>query len=227
MNEYIERLKVFYRRNRIFIITILSFSLLLQICSLGAQVDADENKTDITEHEEMPSYQQNRELSPIDSAIYRTMNKYDNDSGGNSLLMQFLLMTGLVFAFYIMQRRGLLEKILPQKVSVRTSLVDNKDSGETLLNLEIINKTKDSITFDPPVITFKRFSKTRSFRIKGNNGEALFPLTLTPGTSHKLVVNIERIKNNIPELEKYKSIFVTVKADNGKIYQSKPGGRFF
>ncbi|NPA36226.1 MAG: hypothetical protein GXO47_05200 [Chlorobi bacterium] len=225
MKNLIEQIKLFYLKNRIFIISILFFILMMQVCNNGT---VNNNSTSLKNEQPRKSVStQPRNMSPIDSVIYKTINKNDRNETGNSFMLEFLLMTGLVFAFYLLQKRGLLEKILPQKVSVRSKLIKKKETGETLLTIEIINKTKDSITFEPPVLTFKRFSKTRSFKIKGNDGVSLFPLTLTPGTSHKLTINIDRMKNNIPELQKYKNIYVTVKTDTGKIHQSTPGRKFF
>ncbi len=225
MNNLIYRIKAFYHKNRRFIIAGLGFILLLQICGRGGYVST---KSDSAEN---PSVHENIQFDTLangeeslEQVFYETLTKPDSEPPPkyNPLFMEMLLMTSLILIFYLAQKRGWIKKLMPAWVFVRAKTSKTKHTGETLFHLEISNKTKDSITFSPPVLTFKRYSKTKQFKIKGGDGQTIFPLTLMPDTGHKLVINLDRFKKNVPELKKFKSVSISIEADNGKTYNAKP-----
>jgi hypothetical protein len=225
MNNLIYRIKAYYHKNRRFIIAGLGFLLLLQICGRGGNVtpkkeSGDESGTPVKIHFDTLA---NGDES-LEQVFYESLTKPDDEPPPkyNPLFMEMLLMTSLILIFYLAQKRGWIGKLMPAWVFVSIKKSKSRAGGETLLHLEINNKTKDSITFEPPVLTFKRYSKTKRFKIKGSEGQSLFPLTLMPDTGHKLVINIDRFKKSMPELKKYKNISISIEADNGKTYNAKP-----
>lgn len=225
MNNLLNRIKTYYRKNRRFIIGGLAFLLLLQICNRGGKVatksDSSEEQT-VHENVQFDTLANGEES--LEQVFYETLTKPETEPQPkyNPIFMQLLLMTSLILIFYLAQKRGWVRKLMPAWVFVRVKTKKNKHTGEKLLHLEINNKTKDSITFNPPVLTFKRYNKTKHFKIKGGDGQTIFPLTLMPDTGHKLVINLDRFKKNVPELKKFKNVSISIDADNGKTYNAKP-----
>jgi hypothetical protein len=225
MNDLLYRIKAYYHKNRRFIIGGLAFLLLLQICNRGGKVSTKSDSAEKpTAHEQIQFDTLANGEESLEGVFYETLTKPETESQPkyNPLFLEMLLMTSLIFIFYLAQKRGWIKKLMPAWVFVRVKTTKIKHTGEKLLHLEISNKTKDSITFNPPVLTFKRYSKTKRFKIKGGDGQTIFPLTLMPGTGHKLVINLDRFKKNVPEIKKYNQISISIDADNGKTYNAKP-----
>lgn len=225
MNNLIYRIKAFYNRNRRFIIAGLGFVVLMQICGRGGNLVPTKKSSEKSESSAAIHFDTlaNGDES-LEQVFYESLTKPETEPQPkyNPLFMEMLLMTGLILIFYLAQKRGWMKKLMPAWVFVRVKKSKNGISGEALLHLEINNKTKESITFEAPILTFRRYGKTKKFKIKGSEGQQLFPLTLMPDTGHKLVINIDRFKMGVPELKKYKNITISVDADNGKTYNAKP-----
>ena len=224
MNEIFTRVKEFYLRNRKLLIGGFAVLLLLQICSRGAQPPVEKHQS--KEHAEsiqLPVDTLPNGEESLERAFYEGLEKRaEEPQGYNPLFMEFLLMTLLVLLFYVAGRRGWIRRLMPAKVVIRARTQKSNTIGNTLLIIEINNKTKDSVTFEPPVLVFKRFSKERKFKIKGGDGDFVFPLTLMPDTGHRIVIDIDRIRSQVPEIKKYNKIIVIIDADNGKTYKIKP-----
>ena len=228
MNEIVNRVKEFYIRNRKLLIGGFAFLLLLQLCSRGAQAPGqnDPKKRETLKIHIPEDTLPNGEES-LEKAFYEGLSKSAEDTPAyNPVLVEFLLMTALILIFYIAGKRGWLKKLLPAMVVIRAKKVKSNRNGNTLLVIEINNKTRDSVTFEPPVLIFKRYGKERKFRIKGGEGEFVFPLTLMPDTAHKVIIDIDRFKERIPEIRKFNNISVVISADNGKTYKVKPDAWF-
>jgi len=228
MNDILNRVKEFYYRNRKLLIGGFAFLLLLQLCSRGAQqpVSKEHEKDKTVDIQLPPDTLSNGEKS-LEKAFYEGLeDRAEEPQGYNPLFMEFLLMTALVLLFYIAGKRGWLKKLMPAKVIIRARTQKSKALGNTLLIIEINNKTKESVTFDPPVLVLKRYTKERKFRIKGGDGEFVFPLTLMPDTGHKVIIDIDRLKEQMPDVKKFNKIVITISADNGKVYKVKPDSLF-
>lgn len=221
MNEYFNRIKAFYRKNRSLVIGTFAFLLLMQICSRGGKVETNPESqgkhatSETLRFDSLPGGEES-----LEQVFYDEMTKPAPEP--QPVYYPILLMTAVVLLFYLAQKYGFLKKLMPAWVYVRVKKIKSKYTGEELLHIEIHNKTHDSITFYPPVLAFKRGRKIKKYRIKGGDGQGIFPLTLTPGTGHKLAININRFRERIPELKKYKNITVSIEADNGKIYKGRP-----
>ena len=228
MNEILSRIKEFYYRNRKLLIGVFAFLLLLQLCSRGAQAPSEsQHKKRETIRIEVPEDTLSNGEESLEKAFYEGMTKpAEKQPEFNPLFMEFLLMTALVLIFYIVGKRGWLRKLMPAMVIIKARTVKSRAAGDLLLAIEINNKTKDSITFEPPILIFKRFRKVRKFKIKGGGGENVFPLTLMPDTGHKVIINLDRFKERIPEIKKYNKVNILITADNGKTYKVKPDSWF-
>ena len=228
MNEILTRVKDFYYRNRKLLIGGFAFLLLLQLCSRGAKppVQKDEQPENGASVQLPLDTLPNGEES-LERAFYEGLSKKAEEAPEyNPLFTEFLLMTLLVLLFYVAGRRGWLRKIMPAKVIIRARTQKSIGNDNLLLIIEINNKTKDSVTFEPPVLVFKRYSKERKFRLRGGDGDFVFPLTLMPDTGHRVVINIDKLKSRMPEIKKYKKITIVISADNGKTYTVKPDSFF-
>ncbi len=228
MNEILSRVKEFYYRNRKLLIGGLAFLLLLQLCNRGAQTpERSHPKKRETLKIQLPEETMPNGEESLERAFYEGLEKPAKDEPAyNPLFMEFLFMTALVFIFYIAGKSGWLKSLMPKFVIVRARTVKSKVNGNTLLVIEINNKTRDSVTFEPPVLVFRRYSKERKFRIKGGEGEFVFPLTLMPDTGHRVVVDIDRFRDKFPDIRKFNKISVLITADNGKTYKVKPNSLF-
>ncbi len=228
MNEILTRVKEFYYRNRNMLIGGFAFLLFLQLCSRGARAPSEpQQKKRESIRIEVPEDTLPNGEESLEKAFYEGMTKpAEKQPEYNPLLMEFLLMTVLVLIFYVAGKRGWIKKLMPAMVIIKARTAKSSATEDLLLAIEINNKTKDSVTFDPPVLIFKRFGKERKFRIKGSSGENIFPLTLMPDTGHKLIININRFKEHIPEIKKYNKINILITADNGKTYKVKPDSWF-
>jgi len=221
MNEYFYRVKEFYRRNRSLIIGTLAFLLFMQICSRGSKVETNSELRKSPAAEETVRFDSLPDgKESLEQVFYEEMTKPVPEP--QPVYYPLLLMTAVVLLFYLAQRYGFLKKMMPAWVYLKVKKVKSRYTGEELLQIEIQNKTHDSVTFSPPVLSFKKGRKIKRYRIKGGDGQSFFPLTLMPGTGHKMVININRFRERIPELKKYKNLTVTIEADNGKVYKRRP-----
>jgi len=228
MNEILTRVNQFYVRNRKLLIGGFALLLLLQLCSRGAQppVGKDKHKGE-AEKIQLPADTLPNGEESLEKAFYEGLSKRAEEPRGyNPLFMEFLLMTLLILLFYVAGKRGWIRKIMPAKVIIRARTQKGKILGNTLLIIEINNKTKDSVTFEPPILVFKRFSKERKFKIKGGEDDFVFPLTLMPDTGHKVVIDIDRLKSQVQGMEKFNKIYIYISGDNGKTYTIKPDSWF-
>ena len=113
-------------------------------------------------------------------------------------------MTGLVLLVFVATRRGWLLKIMPPMVISSLKISTQKGTKGRLAKYSINNHTRNSLTFYEPVIIFGSLTKkARKFRIKGGDSQNLFPLILTPSTSHQLNIRLEQFLAHTTELKHY------------------------
>jgi hypothetical protein len=219
MNRIINQISQFYHKNRKWIIGGLAFLLLLQLCSRGGRVAPPDSAKESQPVQEAPHFDTlaNGE-KPLEQLFYEKMTAPPEK--GPSPLLPFFIMTALVALVYVVIKYKLAERFMPAWVSVRARTL--KKQKEQLLRIAIHNYTKESITFATPVVVFERGKKSRKFKIKGGDGQNLFPLTLMPKTGHQLTISIDKFRASFPELKKYKKLRVIIEADNGKTYRLNP-----
>jgi hypothetical protein len=119
-------------------------------------------------------------------------------------------MVGLTLLFYVAQKRGWIEKMIPRQLMVRTRLYRLAMNGRLTLQILVINTRKESHTIDAPLIEFMRIGSVKAFKIKPAEGDVLFPITLTPGTSHQITIDIQQFYERVDSIRSHGWLRVTV-----------------
>nr|WP_321453877.1 hypothetical protein [uncultured Carboxylicivirga sp.] len=186
MKKYWDELKVFYLKYSLWIIGGLFFLIMMQICSQGGRVKPTNTFTqEITEQAE-PALDQLQPITNSDISVQQNRKSFNSD--------YLLLLMGLGLFYYVAMKRKWFHKLVPSIVWVSLRIKKQKNTNIRLARMMLVNKTKESLTFDAPVLVFgSPFKKARKFRLK-NGGDNVFPLTLTPGTSHKISIDIDQFK---------------------------------
>jgi hypothetical protein len=140
-----------------------------------------------------------------------------------SFFTMFLL---LMFSFglvWVLQRprvKKYLHRLFPGRVMFSVVKGEDPVTGHRLLKISIVNKTDEGLTFLPPNLVFRKWGDERKFRLKGNSQEDMFPLTLTPGTSHRVVLDLEQFYEKIPDLKSSNRVGASVETTGQKIYRA-------
>lgn len=206
MQHLINNIKAFYQKNRIIIIVGLGFLVLMQICSRGGRVEKQEPMPS----PEIAQVTDDAEVKPLREIYYDDIQKQKVKRP--EMTSMFILM-GLVLLVYVAIKRGWLQKLTPSVVWVRVKIRRDKNTKERIASISIVNQTKESLTFSPPILVFSDvFKKSRKFRLKSGEGQNVFPLTLMPGTGHSIHLNIDAFKQKAGGLKGLNWIKVEVNA---------------
>lgn len=157
----------------------------------------------------------NEQLQPIDSLDGHELNERPTYNSN-----YLLLLMGFGLLFYFALKRRWLQQVMPRIVWVSLKIKRIKSSKSRLARMAVVNKTTDSITLQPPVLVFgSPFKKSRKFRIK-NNADNVFPLTLTPNTSHGITIDITQFRRKAGINKGYKWVKVQLEGQLQKKYSS-------
>jgi hypothetical protein len=200
----------FIKKNKTIIYVLLGTAILLQICSKGSQTVVDQPLQEI---ESVIPLENTTPISPIPQEQLQQP-KTQND------FSTLLFMVIMVLLFFVAKRFGWLQKLFPKIVILRSVFYKRRSSGDLALKLYIINHTKRDITFDAPSLQFFKGNKKREFAIKNIGGKNYFPLTLFPGTGHKLTIDAQKFYNQVDGLKQFKTIRVIVRSSAGKNYST-------
>ncbi len=207
MRRYLDQVKAFYRQNRLLIIFGLGFLLLMQICSRGGRVDRPSQIE--AYHEQNESLQGDEQLKPL-SEIYREEAEQRNN---NPEMTSFFILMALVLLVFVATKRGWLQKLAPSIVWVTVKVKRHKQTKSRIAIINVLNQSKESLTFSPPTIAFGSISKkARRFRIKSGNGQDVFPLTLVPGTAHNITIDLDAFRSKAGGLKGYNWVKIEVNA---------------
>ena len=209
MNKQIKDFWGFVKKNRVIIYTLLGVALLMQICSKGALPPVRSSEPQV------------KEITPDvnDNSIPKPDNQNTNRQDRNDFT-HILLMVGLILAFFVAKRYGWLDKLFPKIVIFKVEYYRQKSTGNLLLKVFLINKTKTSISFNNPMLIFYNGSKKREFVIKNIGGQSYFPITLTPNTGNRFTIDAQKFYNNVQGLDDYKTIRMVITDNVGKSYKS-------
>lgn len=210
MQKYINNFLSFYRKYRWWVIGGLFFLLMMQICSEGGRVNSSNTGNNVSIASEGL---ENDLLRPIDELGDETQIKPQSNNF-NSLFT--LLIAGLLFYFAL--KRGLLKKIIPSIIWVSIGI--KRIKGQRLAKISIVNQTKESQTLQAPVIVLSGIGKkTRRFKIKtGIN--TIFPITLTPSTSHRLSIDIDQFRGKANLPRSYRFVKIELESNGLKKHSS-------
>jgi hypothetical protein len=131
------------------------------------------------------------QLKPLNEIYYEQ--QQEKQERNPDMISLYILM-GMVLLVYVATKRGWLQKLSPSIVWVTISLKRNKATKARIATITINNQTKESLTFSPPILAFGGpFKKARKYRIKGGD-DNIFPLTLMPGTAHRLTIDMDAFR---------------------------------
>ncbi len=212
----LEQLKAFYRKNRLLIISGLAIILLTQICSRGARRPQPTNPAPIAQHLDSQAID-DTQLKPLREIYYEEQQQHNTS---NPEMTNLFILMGLVLLVYVATKRGWLQKLAPSIVWLSVSVRRNKQNKQRMATITISNHTKENVTFESPILSFgSPFGKQRKFKLRGNTEQAVFPLTLMPGTAHRLTINIDTFRQKAGIEKGFKWIKVEVDT-NRKSYRS-------
>ena len=160
-------------------------------------------------------------LKSLEELMRERQAEQEQQPGGGFFSTFVLLLLGVAIVWVARQKwaQAMWEQWFPGKVKFRVNKVKDRVTGRKLLRISIENKTREGLTFLPPMIVFSSWGKERRFRIRGNNQDEMFPLTLTPGTGHRVVMDLEQFFEKIPDLKGANRIGAVIETTDGKRYK--------
>ncbi|MCA1744160.1 MAG: hypothetical protein LC643_00315 [Bacteroidales bacterium] len=218
-----EKLLAFWHRNRLFIISVFGFFFLMNWCGRMIMPPVSQKQVetvapmveDYAQEDGVPRLKTYEELM-TEKAI-----RSERDSG--SFFLFVMLLTALLLIGYYAYKKGWLSTILPQWVRLSIRLYYDRKTGRLLLKLFLYNNTAESKTFMQPHLFFKKWGVSRSFVIKN----ATFLLTLTPGTGHTIVIDVEQFWDKVSDLEGFNRVGASIDTTFGKNYRTMAYPRWF
>jgi len=210
MNKQISEFVAFLKKNRIIIYALLGITLMMQICSKGALPPV---RTTEPQFKEITS-----DNDP--TAISQENAPEEMDRQPQTDFTSLLLMALVILAFFVAKRYGWLDKLFPKVVIFKVDYFKQKQTGNLILKVFLINKTNQTISFNNPQLIFYKGNNKRAFVIKNIGGQNYFPITLTPGTGHKFNIDAQKFYTNVEGLKQYKTIRMEINSTTGKSYKS-------
>ncbi|MGQ1889322.1 hypothetical protein ACT29H_02670 [Thermophagus sp. OGC60D27] len=110
-------------------------------------------------------------------------------------------------------------RLFPGRVNFKVEKVKDRITRRWLLKISVQNNTREGITFLAPMVVFRKWDQERRFRLKSSDQEDMFPITLTGGTSHQLVIDLDHFYEKLPDLKKSNRVGAVIETTSGKIYK--------
>lgn len=214
--------QIFWRKYSKFILGGLFFLFLVSYCNQQSPKQAavqsqgkEQTTTELSDTSDLSTLKTYEELVK--------QRPPQDTEGPGSFLTMFLLLTVAFLIVWLLQKpkmQLLLRRWFPGRVMLQVVKGRDSVSGRRILKISIVNKSAEGITFLPPNLVFRRWGKERKFRLKGSNQEDMFPLTLTPGTSHRLVLDLDQFYEKLPDLKTSNRVGASVETTGQKEYRS-------
>lgn len=199
----------------------LFFIFIISYCNQQAQYNAAREQA-MQEHRE-PEQSADQDSPRLKSfeELMRQRQPRQPEGPGSLFTMLLLLSLGIGIVWVTRQKwwLSLWQKWFPGSVNFRVFKGKDNVTGRRLLKISIENKTREALTFLPPMLVFSNWGKERRFRLKGSNQEEMFPLTLTPDTGHRVVLDLDQFYEKIPDLRKANRVGAMVETTEGKTYK--------
>lgn len=214
MKDMIERIKRFVTQYRYFIIATLLGMVVLQQCHVWQMRRLS--------HGGAAEPQSTTEAPMLHDSVVDPAAEPQSTDGSWLLWLPVVLMAVLTVLLARARRRGQdpLQDFLDRfrKVSLRGRLWQDLQ-GRVVFTLTVSNRKQGaSVQFEVPTVEFMALRSRRKFRVPAPD----FPITLSGGTSHTVNVSLQRLMAAHPELLSYSVIRMTVAADNGRTYKTRP-----
>jgi hypothetical protein len=218
-----DKLMAFWQRNKLFIISVFGFFFLMNLCGRMMMPPASRKPvetmvplvTDQAQEDSVPRLKTYEEIM--------TEKSEGRQRDSVSFFRFVMLLTALLLIGYYAYKKGWLSTIIPQWVRFSMRLYYDRKTGRLLLKLFIHNNTSESKTFMQPHLFFKKWGGSRSFVIKNET----FPLTLTPGTWHAIVIDVEQFWDKVSDLEGFNRVGASIDTTFGKNYRTLAYPRWF
>jgi hypothetical protein len=136
-----------------------------------------------------------------------------------TLLLLLALGAGVIWVARQPWWRNLKQSLFPGHVKMKVVRIKDNLTGRKLLSISVENRTSEGLTFLAPMIFFSKWGNERRFRLISSNQENMFPLTLTPGTSHKVVIDLEQFYEKMPDLKGAVRVGAFIETTDGKQYK--------
>jgi hypothetical protein len=204
----------FWTRNRYTIFAIFGFLLVVNMCG---RIFMPAAQSDQFTYEEFNNGQTDdpNMLRSYDALMQEKISEHGkNDS---SFFTFVLLLTALFLIAQYAHRKGWFDGLLPRWISLKTRFERSTNSGRLLMRITIHNNTRESKTFLTPQLFFKKRGQTRNFLIKNED----FPLTLTPGTGHSMLIDVDLFYEKVKDLKGFGRIGAMIQTSFGESYFSR------
>jgi hypothetical protein len=196
----------FIKKHRILILGTLVVLIILQWCQYQANTKYRQNA---------PHYSQSIRVEEPQSQSAPEQ----EEPQGNPWLPYFILV-GMVVVVYVAQKQGWMEKLVPGRMSIRAKLF--KQNNRQMLRIYFLNTSQNSHDVDAPVVEFMRAGEQKAFRLKVNDNDISFPITLTQRTSHLMVIDLQQFYERIPDLKKFYWIRIKATIDSNTVQKTFP-----
>lgn len=197
----------FCKKNRLLIIGALVIIAILQWCQYQANTQYRQAKSQPHQQETVRNIESQEMPIP------------DEAPQSNPWLPYFILV-GMTFVVYIAQKRGWIEKLVPGMMILRMRLF--KQNERQMMRIFLLNTSNHSHDIDSPVVEFIKPGVVKAYRIKINDNEIGFPLTMTQRTSHMMVIDLDRFYDRIPELKSFHWVKIKVIINSKSIKRTFP-----
>ncbi|MGM0375360.1 MAG: hypothetical protein ACQEQ0_01120 [Bacteroidota bacterium] len=209
----------FWRKYGNYILIGLFFLFVINLCHRPSP-----NRTSSPEETQQESVQDTTEDDRYLKSYEELMRERQSEQKqrpGSFLSTFVLLLLGVAIVWIARQKwaQSMWQQWFPGKVKFRVRKGKDRVTGRKLLRISIENKTREGLTFLPPNVIFSSWGKERRFRIRGNNQDEMFPLTLTPGTGQRVVLDLDQFYEKIPDLKGANRVGASIETTDGKRYK--------
>ena len=212
-----KRLLDFWNRHSTFIITVLAFLFFMDLCSRLIMPRPETEKSTSHDNREWLKQETPKQENGLKSYEEIMMEREARQDPQQPLLVWLmgLLLAGATVWYLV--RKGLLPKVFPGRVTFRTTFIRDKKNNRLLLEIKLVNTTRESQTFLTPQLLFKKVSEAKRFKLKSND----FPLTLTSGTRHTMIIDLEQFWEKVPALKSFYRVSAEIETTTGKLYKTR------
>ncbi|MFO8000816.1 MAG: hypothetical protein R6U46_06195 [Marinilabilia sp.] len=210
----------FWRKNKNIVLTGLFFLFLISYCNQQAPRQTQQPQEQEETASDTLSDSDDRSLKSFEQLMEERRSQQKKRPGGFFTVFLLLMIgVGLVWVARQPWWQRIWRQWFPGRVQFRVSKGKDRVTGRQLLKISIVNKTREGLTFMPPMIVFSKWGKERRFRLRGSDQEKMFPLTLTPGTGHRVVLDLDQFYEKVSDLKGANRVGAGIETTDGKRYK--------